>query len=75
MDTTELDYRPSREASGIKCQCGGFCDLVNSTTDECKRYGCGRDTPGFECCAVAFVCCLCGQRYVGKREAPEYRDD
>lgn len=58
---------------GIKCvACGkGYADEAESTLEECQEYGCGRDRPGFECCAAAFVCAACGVRNVGKRAAPE----
>jgi len=55
----------------IPCGCGGYCERVDCTNDECEKHGCGRDTPGHECCAVAFRCMLCGARYAGKQPAPE----
>ena len=62
-----------REAQGIKCvACGtGYAEIVESTAEECRKYGCGRDRPGWECCAAAFVCAACGVRNVGQRRAPE----
>ena len=54
----------------IKCgKCGFNGDPA--TAAECKRFGCGGDRPGAQCCAAAFACCLCGTRIVGTREAPE----
>lgn len=60
-----------RGETGIKCECGGYAELVDCTEDECAAFGCGRDTPGNECCAVAFVCGVCGKRYAGAQPAPE----
>lgn len=62
-----------RDADGIRCAaCGkGYAERADNTADECRTYGCGRDMPGCECCARAFVCALCGARNVGKAEAPE----
>jgi hypothetical protein len=63
----------ARDAHGIKCvACGkGYAEEVESTLDECSDYGCGRDRPGMECCAAAFVCAVCGERNVGQRVPPE----
>lgn len=62
-----------RGERGIKClSCGtGYAGAVDSTEDECERFGCGRDRPGRECCARAFVCAACGVRIVGSADAPE----
>ena len=57
----------SRNADGIKCECGGYADSADVTDAEERRYGCGR--PG--CCSRAFVCAKCGARIVGTAEAPE----
>jgi hypothetical protein len=60
-----------RGATGYPCDCNGYCDRVDCTEEECKKHGCFRDSPGMECCAIAFVCRLCGKRWAGTREAPE----
>lgn len=56
------------------CDCGGYCDLVSSTEDECRNFGCGFDRPGHECCARSFVCRICGSRYAGSSESPEMEE-
>lgn len=63
-----------RDTDGIKCvACGkGYAEQVDCTPEECSEYGCGRDTPTYQCCACAFVCAACGARNVGMREAPDY---
>jgi hypothetical protein len=67
-DVLELDASISREARAVKCpKCGGYAEEVEVTGYEDNKYGCGR----FGCCSAAFVCCLCGSRIVGSREAPE----
>ena len=71
MTTTILGDLP-REVTAHACTCGGYCDPVDSTKGECKEHGCFRDSPGNECCAASFICRLCGERYAGSREAPEY---
>jgi hypothetical protein len=63
-----------RGCKAWRCTCGGYAGRATCTEEECRLYGCGRDVPGSECCAVAFVCGLCGKRYVGAREAPEMED-
>jgi hypothetical protein len=68
MKVKELNDSVSRETEGIKCFCGGYAERVNTTLEERKKYGCGRS---WECCARAFVCCLCNIRLVGSAEAPE----
>lgn len=60
-----------RDAKGIKCECGGYAERVDCTKGELKKYDCGR---GYECCARAFKCCLCGKRIAGEAEAPEMDD-
>lgn len=63
-----------RGKDSIRClACNkGYAEEVECTEDECAEYGCFRDSPGYECCACAFLCVACGARNVGKREAPEY---
>jgi hypothetical protein len=64
-------YGIPREAKGLPCKCGGYAAEVAATARECEDYGCGRDRPGSQCCAAAFVCRLCRGRIFGHREAPE----
>lgn len=71
VDAKPLPEDIERGQSAIKCQCGGFCDRVDCLENECHKFGCGRDMPGRECCAVAFVCCKCATRYAGAQPAPE----
>jgi hypothetical protein len=59
-----------RERDAIKCDCGGYAGLVDSTPDESRSHGCGRGG----CCTRSFICVLCGKRYVGRAESPEYID-
>jgi hypothetical protein len=61
-----------RETEAIECPaCHGFAGRVDCTQQEIDEVGCGRDVPGFECCARAFVCKRCGARYVCRAPAPE----
>lgn len=60
-----------RHTEAVPCTCGGYCDNVDSTDEECQKYGCGSDKPGHECCAASFVCRICKKRYAGPRPAPE----
>lgn len=60
-----------RGIHAIPCECGGYCDLVRCNEAECTKYGCGRDTPPRRCCAVAFVCRICGMRWAGTQDSPE----
>lgn len=64
----QIIYGIERDAKGIKCNCGGYADRVPCTPEEIREYGCGR---GYECCARAFICCICGARIVGRAEAPD----
>lgn len=57
-----------REAEGIECPaCHGYAERVEPTDDESQEYGCGRR----RCCARAFVCKVCSERWVGSADAPE----
>jgi hypothetical protein len=56
-----------RHVEAIQCKCGGYAGMVEPTTDEERRYGCGRP----RCCSRAFVCNICGMRRAGRAEAPE----
>jgi len=60
-----------RGQESLPCECGGYCDSVDCTEIECLAFGCGRDTPGSECCAAAFVCRICKTRYAGWQPAPD----
>lgn len=64
----QIRYGIERAAEGIKCDCGGYAERVKCTREELRAYNCGRS---WECCARAFVCCVCGVRIVGAAEAPE----
>lgn len=70
-DLRDIRHNIDRGAVGVPCSCGGYAGAVDSTAEECRQYGCGRDRPGSECCAAAFVCRICGKRIVGSYEAPE----
>jgi hypothetical protein len=68
----ELSERVLRDAEGVKCDCGGFAERdPRMTREEIGDRGCGRDGPDYQCCARAFVCVLCGTRWLGTAEAPE----
>lgn len=67
----EATDRIDRYCDGIECACGGYAPRVKSTEQECKDYGCGRDSVDYSCCARAFVCKICKLRIVGKAAAPE----
>lgn len=65
-------YGAPREAEAIECKCGGYAASVDANAEECAEFGCGRDRPGgYQCCARAFVCKVCGARYSGSAEAPD----
>jgi hypothetical protein len=66
MPTLKLTDDLPRERDAVKCECGGYAGLVDATAEEMRLAGC-------DCCARAFVCIVCGQRYAGSAEAPEYR--
>lgn len=70
MEATEIieKYGIEKDVEGLKCECGGYAERVNCTPEELEKYNCGRL---YECCARAFVCCVCGKRIVGSAEAPE----
>lgn len=69
--TSNLPIEIERGTEAVPCACGGYCDKVDCTEEECRAFGCGRDRPGSECCAVAFVCRVCKRRYHGYQPAPE----
>jgi hypothetical protein len=58
-----------RGNGGIYCFCSGYATRVACTEEEIKRYG--NCMGGGECCARAFLCAVCGIRWVGTAEAPE----
>ena len=60
-----------RNAYGIECECGGYAARVNCTEEEINKFGCGHESTGYECCARAFVCKICGKRHAGYARAPE----
>ena len=64
----EIKGELERRTEAIKCECGGYAERVKCTPEEIKQYNCGRT---YECCSRAFVCCMCGTRWVGAAEAPE----
>lgn len=70
-DTLPLPQEIERDTNAVRCSCGGYCERVKSTTDEARSFGCGRDSEDWECCVRAFVCVVCGKRYVGSAPAPE----
>lgn len=70
-ETKEFTLEIERCTEAIACECGGYAARADNTKDECRHYGCGRDYPGHECCARAFVCRICRQRWVGSAPAPE----
>lgn len=63
-----MQIKFERDLQAIKCKCGGYAERVKCTPEEIKKWNCGWP---YECCARAFVCCVCGERIVGKAEAPE----
>ena len=60
-----------RHADGAPCECGGYADIANEgpTKDEIARYDCGRP---WACCTAAYCCRLCGKRFIGVFEAPDF---
>lgn len=67
-----------RELAAVPCQCGGYCDRVPCTQEEMNEHGCRSDRHKAEtyerpaCCARAFVCRVCGRRYAGSAESPDF---
>ena len=67
MPDGTLPVESERETGAVPCKCNGYCDSVEPTWEEEKKYGCGIT----RCCARAFVCRLCGARYAGSAPSPE----
>ena len=59
-----------RDCTGAPCPyCNGYADRVDATESEIAQHqACGRN---YACCIDAFVCRLCGLRFVGELVAPE----
>lgn len=58
-----------RSATSAPCpNCNGYSDEAECTDDEVAMQSCGRR---YACCISAFVCRLCGTRFVARLEAPE----
>jgi hypothetical protein len=79
-EVIEERYGMERGADGVKCKCGGYADLVDTTHEENMKYDCGRyqmhyrmtgAPSAWSCCARAFKCAVCGTRIVGTQAAPE----
>lgn len=63
-----LEEGPDRHDTAIECECHGYAKREDSTREEdLAAGGCGR----FGCCTAAFVCQLCGKRWVANLPAPE----
>ena len=62
-----------RHAEGVKCDCGGYADRVDTTESERIEFdACGRYRSfKYECCSCAFVCAVCHRRIVGTMSPPE----
>ena len=61
-----------RSTNGAPCKCNGFADRQEEapTTEEIKKYVCGRTWP---CCTAVFICRLCSFRFIGVLDAPDMR--
>jgi hypothetical protein len=68
LNSKPLPRLIERNLNGIRCDCGGYCESVDTTLEEESAFGCGRR----HCCAVAFVCDICKVRYAGAQPAPDY---
>lgn len=67
----KFDGEVPRDTLGIACTCKGFAERVECTPEEQKTLS---SCVG-GCCSRAFVCKLCGQRWVGKAVSPEMSED
>jgi hypothetical protein len=66
------DLNLERDDDGIKCKCGGYAERDHKmTAEELRGRTCGRDTEIYQCCARAFVCAVCGTRWLGMAPAPD----
>lgn len=64
-----IDGLPRNELGAPCPHCNGYADAGDITREEVKKYQtCGRS---YACCVEAFVCRLCGKRFIGMLEAPE----
>jgi hypothetical protein len=63
----EIGSWVERGSDALECECGGYAERATPTAAEDKKYGCGRP----RCCTRAFVCKICGTRWVGQAAAPE----
>lgn len=68
------DNRPTRNADGMACSCGGYADLQYDMTKkeiikvQNDPYGfCGRS---WQCCARAFKCRICKTRIIINAHSP-----
>lgn len=67
----ELTESVQRRVDGIRCECGGYAERDHKMTQkEIEGRSCGRDTPTYQCCSRAFVCAVCGTRWLGTAKAP-----
>ena len=74
MTVKELTEAVGRDADGVRCECGGYGGRdVHMTMSEIENRSCGRDEPTWQCCSRAFVCGVCGTRWLGMAEAPEMK--
>lgn len=67
------DAISDRGQSGLECpSCYGYCERVESTQEEVRSdLNCGRS---YACCCVAFLCKVCGKRWVGQQPSPEMNE-
>ena len=70
-DNTYIARDIPRDAVGAPCRCNGFADKIDErpTTEEIRLHDCGRI---WACCTAVFKCRLCGLRFIGKLDAPEW---
>ena len=60
-----------REIDKAVCSCGGTVEPAKTTIEECKEYGCWRDSPEQSCCVTALECDKCGARFTLSLETPD----
>lgn len=56
-----------RDIETIECSCGGKPEEVDTTPEEERKYGCGRQG----CCVRAVECPKCHTRFTMSLSAPE----